>query len=131
MANKSQGKGLSEIQMAITAIAITATLGLWNFFSTPDKSQAVAQVAQDMTPPPPPTEAVLPTATALSLRPVKIKIIYGGKAPQQQVIQVAAAPTKKRNNGGGDPGGGTGGTSDPGGGGGGGGTNPPSTGSSK
>jgi len=104
MANKPQGKSWSEIQLAIAAFAITATLGFWNFFSTPDTAQASAQVTQTSTPPPPPTptETAQPTATALALRPVKI--IFGGKAPQQQIIQVAvdAPPTKKRKGGGND-----------------------------
>jgi hypothetical protein len=75
---------------------------------------------------------VEPTATALSLRPVKI--IFGANAPKLQVIQVAAPVTKKKNGGGGGGGGDAGSVSA----GGGGGapapapaSNPPSTGSSK
>ncbi|MCX6078578.1 MAG: hypothetical protein NTW32_03500 [Chloroflexi bacterium] len=116
MANKPQGKSWSEIQMAITAVAITATLAFWNIFSAPDKSLAAAKMAETSTPPAPPTptETELPTETAVSaptaslgLRP--IKIIYGGKAPVQQVVQVAAAPAKKRKSGGGGGGGDSGG----------------------
>ena len=125
MANKPQGKSWSEIQMAITAVAITATLAFWSIFSTPDQTQAIAKAVETATPPAPPppaateqpTETALPTES-LALRP--IKIIYGGKAPVQQIIQVAAAPVKKRRSGGdgGDSGGGGGGSvaSDPGGG---------------
>ena len=101
MANKAQGKSLSEIQLAIAAVAITATLGFWNLFSTQEKTQANAQVAQTFTPPPPPppTETAQPTATALSLRPVKI--IFGVNAPQQQVVQAAVAkkPAAKKHRG--------------------------------
>ena len=130
MPNKPQGKSWSEIQLAITAISITATLGLWNLFSTPNKTVAAQVAPPDPTPtePPAPTEAAQPTAaaTALSLRPVKI--IFGGKAPQQQVIQVAAAePKKRKNNDGGGGGGGNPAPSNPnpqp--------SNPPNTGSSK
>ena len=110
MANKPQGKSWNEVQMAITAVTITATLGFWNMFATPEKPQAAAQVAATFTPPPPPppTETAVPeptaTAASLSLRPVKI--IYGGKVPQQEVIQVAvAAPPAKKNKGGGGGGG--------------------------
>ena len=108
MANKPQGKSWSEIQMAITAVAITSTLAFWNIFSTPDQNQVAAKAAQTPIPPtpPPPTETEQPTETAvptasMALRP--IKIIYGGNAPQQQVIQVAAAaaPAKKHRSGGG------------------------------
>ena len=126
MANKPQGKSWSEIQMAITAVAITATLAFWSLFSTPNQNQAIAKAVETATPPvpPPPAATEQPTETALptqslGLRP--IKIIYGGKAPVQQIIQVAAAPAKKRRSGGdggGDSGGGGGGgvASDPGGG---------------
>jgi hypothetical protein len=112
MANKPQGKSWNEVQMAITAVAITATLGLWNMFATPEKTQAAAQITATFTPPepPPPAETAIPepTATAVSslaLRPVKI--IYGGIAPQQPVVQVAAAgqvaaaPAAKKNKSGG------------------------------
>jgi hypothetical protein len=104
MANKPQGKGWGEIQLAIAAVAVTATLGFWNLFSTPEKVQAGAQTAQTATPPPPPapteTAQPTPTVTTLGLRPVKI--IFGGQAPQPPVVQVAVAqpPAKKRNGGG-------------------------------
>ena len=93
--------------MAITTIAITASLGLWNAFSTPEnKPAAIAAAAKPTEPPPTPlpqpsaTPAPQPTPTApgLALRPVKI--IFGGKAPQQQVIQVippVAEATGKNN----------------------------------
>jgi hypothetical protein len=106
MANKPQGKSWSEIQMAITAVAITATLGFWNQFSAPSQTQAATQVAQPSTPPPPPpaTETAQPTATAVSLLPLRpVKIIFGGKAPQPQIIQVAAAPAVKKRQSGGGP----------------------------
>jgi hypothetical protein len=102
MANKPQGKNWSEIQLAIAAVAVTATLGFWNLFSTPEKAQSSVQVIQTATPPPPPpAETAQPTATALALRPVKI--IFGGKVPQQPVVQVAVAqpPNPKRRNSGG------------------------------
>jgi hypothetical protein len=112
MANKPQGKSWNEVQMAITAVAITATLGFWNLFATPEKAQAAAKITESSTPPPPPppAETAMPeptatTAVSLGLRP--IKIIYGGKIPQQQVVQqVAAAPSTKKRGGGGSVGGG-------------------------
>jgi len=144
MANKPQGKSWNEIQMAITAIAVTASLGFWNLFATPEKAQAAAKVVESSTPPPPPpptdtaTVTAEPTETAMSLRPVKI--IFGGEAPKVQVVQVFAPgvpATKKKGGGGGGGGGGAPVVS--GGGGGGGGAPapapapapPPSTGSSK
>jgi hypothetical protein len=114
MANKPQGKSWSEIQLTIASVAVTATLGFWNYFSTPEKTQTVVQATQTSTPPPPiPTETAQPTATALALMPVKI--IFGGKAPQQPVVQVAAPQpaVKKRNGGGNNDTGGGGGSSAP------------------
>lgn len=102
MANKPQGKSWGEIQLTIAALGVTATLGFWNLFSTPEKAQAGTQVTQTATPPPPPTETAEPTATvtatAFALQP--IKIIFGGQVPQQSVVQVQAqaaapAPVKK------------------------------------
>jgi cytochrome oxidase assembly protein ShyY1 len=126
MANKPQGKSWGEIQLTIATLAITATLGFWNLFSTPEKAQAAVKVAQTATPPPPPTptETAEPTATAQALRPVKI--IFGGQAPKQTVVQVqvqsnAQAPAKRRK-GGGDDSNNSGGGSPP--------SQPPSTGSS-
>jgi len=126
MANKPQGKSWGEAQLTIATLAITATLGFWNLFSTPEKAQAGAQIAQTFTPPPPPppTETAEPTATALALRPVKI--IFGGQVPQQQIVQVQAqsaqAPAKKHNGGNNNNSGGGGGTTS---------SQPASTGSSK
>lgn len=109
MANKPQGKNWSEIQLAIAALGIAAMLWFWNLFSVPAPVQASVLEPQTATPPPAPTptEVALPTAPVLALRPVKI--IYGGQAPQQTVIQVAAAqPKVKKPKGGnaGDSGGG-------------------------
>lgn len=101
MNNKPKAKSWAEVQMAITAVAITTTLVLWNMFASPDKNQAVAQAQATPAPtePPTPEEATaVPTATAsFALKPVKI--IFGGTAPQQQIVQVSASnPTSKKKN---------------------------------
>ena len=92
-----QTKKWTDVHIAITALAVTATLGMWNMFSAPSKPQAALPPADTTTPQPPdPTETSEPTATAqpaptiLAFRPVKI--IYGGLNPQLQVTQVTAAP---------------------------------------
>ena len=126
MATKPQGKSWHDAQMAITALSITATLAFWNIFSTPDKTQALAQAEATDTPPevPAPIEVIeptaavsataIPTAQTLALRPVKI--IYGGTLPGQAAVDPAAtavvtantvpvaqvaiaAPAKKRSGG--------------------------------
>lgn len=101
MNNKPKAKSWAEVQMAISAVAITTTLVLWNMFASPDKNQAVAQAQATPAPtePPAPEEATpVPAPTAsFTLRPVKI--IFGGTAPQQQIVQVSASnPTSKKKN---------------------------------
>lgn len=101
MATKPQGKNWKDVQMAITAISITATLTFWNLFSVPDTSVAAADAIEtDVVEPPQPTEAAAPTAAAsatampsafvLKLKPVKI--IYGGSLPTQMAITVTPGP---------------------------------------
>jgi hypothetical protein len=113
MNNRSQsqnGRGKQswgEIQLAIAAVAITATLVFWNLFSVPQKQQVLAQAADTAMPPPPepdPTQAPTPTQGF-----VPVKIIFGGTAPKQQVIVQASAaqPKRKSGGGGGSNGGGT------------------------
>ncbi len=89
--------------MSIAAVAMSLTLMLWNIFAGPDREvearkaaelQANAQVA------PPPVE----TQVALEPAPLPIvKIIFGGSAPQTQVVV-------RRSGGGGGGGGGGGST---------------------
>lgn len=106
MPAKPNAKNWTDVQMAITTVAITASLGLWNIFATPAKkpTASLAEVKPTQpptqTPLPLPTETALPqptpTAATLALRPVKI--IFGGKAPKQQVIQIAAPPEQTAKN---------------------------------
>lgn len=102
MANKPQGKNWKDVQMAITAISITATLAFWNLFSVPDTSAAAADgIATDTVEPPQPTDVIEPTAAAtatampksvvFNLKPVKI--IYGGTLPTQMAITVTPGAT--------------------------------------
>lgn len=100
MNNKPQ-KSWGEIQLAIAAVALTATLGFWNMFSAGQKQDVVTPSATDTDVPPPPTQAMAqapaPTATPGFL---PVKIIFGGTAPQQKVVvQVNASqpqPQTKR-----------------------------------
>src|SRR5690348_6556141 len=96
MNNKPQ-KSWGEIQLAIAAMGLTATLAFWNLFATPQKQQEVSQ-SIDTTLPPEPTQAPSPTPGF-----VPVKIIFGGPAPRQQVVvQPAAAQAQpKRKSGGG------------------------------
>lgn len=102
----------SDIQLAIAAISMTSVIAFWNMFAGPDKVQADKKAAEQqaqLLPTIAPTVAI-PTAPAVTMPPVGYTILYGGKAPQPQVIVVQKPK-----------GGGGGGNADSGGGGGGGG----------
>ncbi len=96
--NNKPHKSWGEIQLAIAAVALTATLAFWNLFAEPQKQQEMAQ-AEDTAAPPQqePTQAPTPTPGFLP-----VKIIFGGAAPQQRqvIVQQASAPQPKRKSGG-------------------------------
>lgn len=88
-------KSWGEIQLAIAAVALAATLGFWNLFSAGQKQQVTTTTADTAVPPaedmaqvpvPTPTQGFLP-----------VKIIFGGTAPQQNqnVVVQASAPQVK------------------------------------
>jgi hypothetical protein len=106
--DKKPQKSWVDVQMTIAAIAITATLGMWNLFSTPEKQQAnlITEAATPPPPPPPTEEVVVVAAPAVATQLpqfVPVKIIFGGVAPKQQIVVQASAPQPavKRNGGGG------------------------------
>jgi len=109
--NKKPQKSWGEIQLAIAAIALTATLAFWNLFSVPQKQQELAQAQATAVPPasPNPTETPAPAATQ-GVAFVPIKIIFGGAMAQQPATQgavvVAAQPAPKPKHKGGGGGGG-------------------------
>ena len=107
MANKPASRSWNDIQIALAATAMAATLGLWNVFAEPDLALAT-QKANEPAAPPPPTEvpAVAEAPTALP----QVKILLGGAAPQTTIVVQAPSPRRQnRNNGGGGGGGGGGG----------------------
>ena len=105
MNNKPQ-KSWGEIQLAIAALGLTATLAFWNLFSTPQKQLVVAQSTDTTLPPAPPQDPTQAAPAVVTATPgfIPVKIIFGGKAPQQQVIvqaaQVQSQPQRKSGGGG-------------------------------
>lgn len=88
-------KSWGEIQLAIAAVALTATLGFWNLFSAGQKQQDTKSVADTEVPPAEDmTQAPAPTPMQGFL---PVKIIFGGTAPQQNqnVVVQASAPRVK------------------------------------
>lgn len=115
MPPKPNGNKWSDIQFAIAAISMTSVIAFWNMFAGPDKAKADQKAAEQ--------QALLrlieksSTATesptpVVTMPPVGYTILFGGKAPQPQVVVIS----KPKGNGGGG-----GGNEDPGDGGGGGG----------
>lgn len=93
MASKPQ-KSWSEIQLAITAIALTATIGLWNFFSSGQKQQVNASNVDAELPATQEPMQVAGSAPLPTLMPVKI--IFGGQAPATHNVVQQQQPVKKR-----------------------------------
>jgi len=121
-------KSWSDVQMAITAISITATLGMWSMFSGPERAKALAKAQEeaDANVPPAPTDVVdasEPTQLVVEVVPTTVgftplKIIYGGTPPAPKPVTYVggsttttttnnAAPAKKPKKNGGGGGSGT------------------------
>lgn len=91
MASKPNANKWSDIQLAIAAVSMTAVIAFWNMFAGPDKAQADKKTAEQesaFVPTMTPTiwEPSLPAAT---MPPVGYTILFGGVAPQPQVIVVS------------------------------------------
>lgn len=108
MTPKTNTNKWSDVQLAIAAIAMTAVIAFWNMFAGPDKTKAEEKSAAEqqalLITTIMPTEIVEPVAPAPTMPPKGYKILFGGIAPQPQVIVVR----QPKNGGGG--GGGNGGS---------------------
>ncbi len=87
--NKPAPRKWTDVQMTIAAVSMAAVLGFWNMFAGPDKEKAAEKVAAEqakLIPTPTPTELPAPTAVAATMPPAGYTILFGGQAPQPQVI---------------------------------------------
>lgn len=92
MASKPQ-KSWSEIQLAVTAIALTATIGLWNLFSSGQKQQVNASNVDAESPA---TQELMQVAGSTPLPTLMpVKIIFGGQAPATHSAAQQQQPVKK------------------------------------
>jgi hypothetical protein len=109
MPPKKAARNWNDIQMAITAVAMTLMLALWNLFAGPDREAAARKAAQEPQATPVPTETPL---AALTPTPMPIvKIIFGNGAAPQSMPPASSSmqsgkPKKNRDDGGGGGGGG-------------------------
>jgi hypothetical protein len=95
MRNKPSSKSWNEIEMLISAIAIALTLGLWNLFASPKKSDVASVEASTDTPQPTSTVIAITPAPSPMLLPGQV-LLLGGTAPQpitQNVFQPSPTPT--------------------------------------
>ncbi len=109
MTSKTTANKWSDIHLAIAAISMTSVIAFWNMFAGPDRVKADEKALAEQ------QSAGMPTVTsapeivevpvAATMPPTGYTILFGGKAPQPQVIVVAQP---KKNNGGGNSGGGNG-----------------------
>ncbi len=86
MNKKSQAPTWLDVQLAIAAVAVTASLGFWNYFATPTRPVTETQPA-DVPPDPPAAATPEPTAQTVQVY-TPVKIFFNGSAPQQvQIVQ--------------------------------------------
>jgi hypothetical protein len=108
VANKPAPRNWNDIQVAIATISMALTLVFWNLFAGPDRESALKRAQEQAAIPPP---EPMQTAEPVVVQPTPLGdgiILFGGSAPQTEIIVQA----------GGGGGGGGGGSSGGGGGGG-------------
>ena len=89
---KPNPRNWNDVQTAVATAAIVTTLGMWNLFATPAKSD-LAQVDQPASPPP--TEP--PVAATPTLMP-QVSITFATQ-PASQPAVTQQQKTKKKKNG--------------------------------
>lgn len=82
----------SDVQLAIAAISMTSVIAFWNMFAGPDKTKADEKAAAEqqalLIPTVTPTVFVESPTPEVTMPPVGYTILFGGVAPQPQVIVV-------------------------------------------
>ena len=96
----------TDVQLTIAAISMTSVLAFWNMFAGPDRSKADEKaVAAQQSAQAIPTTAIVsaPATPAPTMPPPGYTILFGGTAPQPQVIVMQSGGGGGGNQGGGDP----------------------------
>lgn len=84
MASKPGSKNWNDIQIVIATVSMAVTLAFWNMFAGPDRESAAKRAQEQAAIPPEPTAAPM-----LVVQPTPLgdaKLLFGGNAPQTQVI---------------------------------------------
>jgi len=96
MANKPAPRKWNDIQVAIATVSMASTLVFWNMFAGPDRESVEKRTQEQASVPPQPTIAAAPIVAAQPTPLGDGKILFGGNAPQTQII----VQTGGRNGGG-------------------------------
>lgn len=97
MASKPASRSWTDVQIALVAMSMAATLGLWNLFAGPDLAKARESAQEPVITPPAEIPVVAGTPTALP----PAKILLGGVAPETVVVVQPPARRNRSNGGGG------------------------------
>ena len=85
MANKPAPRNWNDIQVVIATISMAFTLAFWNTFAGPDRASALKRAQEQAAIPPQPIATEAPIVVA----PTPLgdgKLLFGGNAPQTQII---------------------------------------------
>lgn len=92
MAPKNNANKWTDVQMAIAAISVTSMIAFWNMFAGVDRTKADEKAkVEEQTAPLPTVTAIVetpPPTPMPSMPPTGYKILFGGVAPQPQVVVV-------------------------------------------
>jgi len=86
MTNKPAPKKWIDIQVVIATISMASTLVFWNMFAGPDRESAEKRAQEQAAIPPQPIITAEPIITAQPTPLGDGKILFGGNAPQTQII---------------------------------------------
>jgi hypothetical protein len=86
MANKPTPRNWNDIQVAIATISMAITLVFWNMFAGPDRESAVKHAQEQVAIPPQSSGLAASIVTAPPIPSGNGKILFGGNAPQTQII---------------------------------------------
>ena len=95
MPPKPNTRNWNDVQTAIATVSIVTTLGMWNVFAAPAKTETAQVNEPEPAVPPtePPTE--LPVAAAPTLMP-QVKIMFTQVAPQTTTVVQQTQEKKKK-----------------------------------
>jgi uncharacterized membrane protein YgcG len=106
MANKPAPRNWNDIQVVIATISMAVTLAFWNLFAGPDRVSALKRAEEQAAIPPQPTVTADPIVIVQPTPLGDGKILFGGNAPQTQIIVQSGGGGGGGGNGGGNGGGG-------------------------